>query len=265
MKPYKQEFFNKIAKEFDTHVKQSIPLFAAVQQNIAANISSGYNQTVIDLMGSTGEMGRQLLYNGFDGIYLCVDGSPQMMDVFYSATPKSYDKDSQLRFELAGYKASWDEVYHTQTVNIPEFNWEHGHVNYVLEILGFQFFSKERENFFKDIANHTDVFITFEKVKNADPLFEKNEYLKDSLHKSKFFTEKELEEKRKNVLQDMGEYLVSEYELTMALGKAFNVVSPFARVGNFVGYICTNDIRNIQHWKYDSRLTVNKFNAVNGE
>lgn len=77
--PIKQHFFNNIAREFDTHVRQSIPLYGDFIDNLRANIISNHHgERVLDVCGSTGLLGVDLFNEGFDGEYVNVDGSPKM-------------------------------------------------------------------------------------------------------------------------------------------------------------------------------------------
>ena len=110
IKPYNQDFFNNIASEFDNHVKQSIPLFSQFQAWVAQFIADKFsNYKVADICGSTGELGRQLLFSGWKGSYTCLDGSPMMQDVFNKVTPKA--SQDLLSFKLAGFGGGWNEDY----------------------------------------------------------------------------------------------------------------------------------------------------------
>ena len=252
MRPIKQDFFNKMAYKFDSHVRQSIPLYDSVQRFIVQSIVQAGNgtSTVLDLLGSTGAMGRALQRANFDGDYLCVDGSPIMRDAFYSLKP--FDAH-RLNFELSGFLASWTDVDSDgNDVVIPMFcNYEKFDI--VLELLGFQFFTKTRE---KEVAAAASCmkaggcFITFEKhsqnPENVDgaEIWNANELIKDNFHKALYFDSEQIDAKKRDVLVDMGEYCVPANEYYRVLRNRFPYVSKFAQIGNFAGYICTNEYSN---------------------
>jgi len=141
-RPIKQNFFNEIARNFDSHVRQSIPLYDSVQRFIVQSIAEGEPVSVLDICGSTGAIGRALQRANWQGEYLCVDGSPIMQDVFDALKP--FDAYN-LKFELAGFLASWmDKDSDGNDVVIPMYC-NYSKYDVVLELLGFQFFTKTRE------------------------------------------------------------------------------------------------------------------------
>lgn len=254
MKPNNQEFFNKIAKEFDTHVKQSIPLFSLVQANIVRNIANNTNSKVLDICGSTGELGRQLLYTEWEGDYLCLDGSPEMLKTFLSAS--NCHELHYLDFHLGGFQSSWKDGK-VQIKELPETNPKSSvrdKYDFVVESLGFQFFTCSREKEIETCARLGKTCIFFEKFITDD--FLTNEVKKDNWHKSKFFSSDEITDKQK-ILNKMQQNLVSVKYFENILLKYFNNFVKFAQIGNFAGYIGTNKVLD---WELDSKLLVNKFN-----
>ena len=251
--PFNQSFFNAIAETFDSHVSQSIPLFDLLQKVVVKNIVNFQSRNVLDICGSSGKLGCDLNKLGFSGDYLCLDGSPKMQKVF-----DSFPKVKNLRFDLSGFLNSWiDETGQT----IPMF------CNYsardcITEILGFQFFTKEREKEVKKIANMltTDgVFITFEKFAQKEDVWAKNENLKDSLWKSRFFSMEQIKEKKEKVLDAMSEYLYLQSEYESVLNKNFPKVQRFAQIGNFAGYICFNNPDTAKEFLFSDVLLCNEF------
>lgn len=250
MKPTKQDFFNRMAFEFDAHVRQSIPLYDSVQRFIVQSIAQAGNTAVLDICGSTGAIGRALQRANWKGDYLCVDGSPIMRDAFYSLRP--FDAH-RLNFELSGFLASWTDVDSDgNDVVIPMYcNYQKYDV--VLELLGFQFFTKTRADVVQAAANCMKAggcFITFEKhsqnPENVDgaAIWDANERIKDNFHKALYFDGEQIATKKRDVLADMGEYCVPSNEYYRVLRNQFPYVSKFAQIGNFAGYICTNDYSN---------------------
>ena len=253
MKPIKQDFFNKMAYQFDAHVRQSIPLYDSVQRFIVQSIAAGNPASVLDICGSTGAVGRALQRANWGGDYLCVDGSPIMCDVFDALKRDTiYDHD-KLRFQLAGFLASWqDKDRDGNDVTVPMYcNYKKYDV--ILELLGFQFFTKTRADVVQTAANcmtANGCFITFEKhapdTNNADgvEIWDANELIKDNFHKALYFDSEQIAAKKRDVLADMGEYCVPSNQYRDVLEAVFPIVSKFAQIGNFAGYICTFDRNN---------------------
>lgn len=251
-RPFNQQFFNDIAAQFDTHVRQSIPMFDSVLQHIKNMIitNGGEKSTVLDLCGSTGKLGELLQFDNWNGEYSCLDGSPQMNEVFCK---KFGANNPNLKYILAGFGSGWVEPDGTV---IPEFKPTKKY-DFVVESLGFQFFTKTRDKEVKEVAKLSDNFITFEKFRGGNEV----EELKDKLHKSKFFSPKEIEEKRENVLIKMGEYLTDSDTYLETLKANYKYVYEFARIGNFKGYYATNIEQNyLNPNNFVDRLVNNKFN-----
>lgn len=258
-KPIKQHFFNKIAGEFDTHVRQSIPLFGEATEQIAYAIAKKHRDgRVLDVCGSTGELGRMLLTYGFRGTYVNIDGSPEMIERMNKMNRIS----EGMVGILGGYYASWTDE---SGVEIPEYTLDDlsaqfGQFDVIVESLGFQFFTQERRKYVNDIMKHSKDVVFIEKFKsNNAQEWEINEHIKDKMHKSKYFTEEQLENKRTEVLIDMGDYLAYYNEFEGVLGKLRTASGArahmFYHAGNFRGYTTLPP----QHFTQD--LIINKFNA----
>lgn len=254
-KPFNQKFFNDIAVEFDNHVRQSIPLFNEAVLDIQKWIVSRNElKNIVDICGSTGLMGFTLLEQGYKGLYHNIDGSPKMIEIANGLASKY---PSQMFNYLAGYKSSWVddsgiEIQEKQLTSILG-------IDLTLEILGFQFFSSHRQNFVIDIANNSTSAIFLEKFITPD--WDKNEVLKDTLHKSKSFTESELQDKRDTVLTPMGEYLYDLEAFEDLLRLYFKHVEMIYKAGNFAGFFATNSPTQIEYTSSNSNLLNNKFNA----
>lgn len=257
--PIKQEFFNNIAAEFDTHVRQSIPLFDEFIRNLQHSIANVLPvKSILDICGSTGKFGYDLiLRKGYRGAYTNVDGSPEMIKIS-EGLRQSLPKERQAYYipVLGGYKASWVD---DSGIEIPEFEITYPY-DMVLEILGFQFFTKDREVYIKELASRHKYCVFFEKFTTRDKdLWQENERLKDALHKSKFFSEEELEKKRRDVLDDMGEYLVDIDDFKEMLGSYFTSVNHCFHAGNFHGFLCSMD-EDANMPYFDGKLTNNIYN-----
>lgn len=257
MTPHKQEFFNKIAGEFDTHVRQSIPLFDmfidyVTSITVSLSRKDPLNYDVIDICGSTGSLGRKLLYQGFQGWYNCLDGSPKMEEIFYHLLPS---QSLKCHFTLAGYMNSWEDESGTP---IPEYEpYKRRKLDMALEILGFQFFTKYRAKEVVYTASIADTAIYFEKFDT--PNFDANEHIKDSEHKSLFFNPSQLQDKRDTVLNDMNNYLYNQSQFEDIINGAYKNWKKIAQIGNFAGYICSNELAVLPPSNHN--LIYNRFNA----
>ncbi len=259
--PIKQSFFNSIAQEFDDHVRKSIPHFGDFIDCLRGEIVKlSYNRfenftNVLDICGSTGLFGHQLFEEGFKGSYVNLDGSPEMCKI-----SNEFSKEHLFHTTLMeGFMASWEDE---SGVHIPEFNAKENYRTFdiVIESLGFQFFTQSRIAEVAEVAkllNYDGIAIFVEKFSNMNQnLWEANEHLKDELWKSKFFTPEEIEAKRKNVLQDMGEYCYDYDEFVSVLCSQFEYVKRIYKAGNFAGYACSN-----VPFEIDCECFYNEFNA----
>ena len=244
--PYNQDFFSKIADVFDKHVEDSIPEFKAVQRNIARNIARHRKATVLDVCGSTGELGRELLKYGFKGEYTCLDGSREMQDVF-SSNPYS----DHLRFVRAGFMSSWSDT--------PLFE-SKKYYDYAVESLGFQFFTRSRVKEVREMKRLAKTCVFYEKFSTDHDTFVENEMLKDE-YKLKSFTIEELAKKRSEVLDIMHDYLYDADEFLSLLNAEFKYVYVIAHVGNFKAFLCTDDRASAHAWNIYLPLLINKFTA----
>lgn len=264
--PYNQEFFNNIAAEFDTHVKQSIPYFSLVQQNIVTNLSEYFqNKRILDVCGSTGELGRQLLFGGWQGQYDCLDGSPEMEKVFNAVTPVG--SKTSLHFVMAGFMGGWVDEFEGKSVKIPafkpslpEYNGEKIY-DVAVESLGFQFFTKERRPAIQAMRKIAKTCIFFEKFNDSKnpEVWRNNERLKNEIYKPQFFTQEQIDAKQEQVLNDMGDYCYDIREFSGILQSEFKYVTRFARIGNFSGWVASDEPIS---WNKDHNLRINNYNSI---
>lgn len=257
-KPIKQHFFNEIAGEFDTHVRQSIPLFGEATEQLAYAIAKTHRYgTILDVCGSTGELGRMLVTYGFRGTYVNIDGSPKMI-----AEMNKMNRNSEgMVGILGGYYASWTDE---SGIEIPEYTIDDlcaqfGDFDVIVESLGFQFFTTERYVYAEKAMKHGKDVVFIEKFKaNNRQEWEINEFIKDKMHKSKYFTEKQIENKKTEVLADMGDYLAYYDEFEKILEKFRTTTNKraymFYHAGNFRGYT------TIDPGCFSQDLIHNKFN-----
>lgn len=259
-KPIKQHFFNEIAGEFDTHVRQSIPLFGEATEQLAYAITKTHRDgTILDVCGSTGELGRMLRTYGFRGKYVNVDGSPKMIAEMNKINTNYSEGMVGI---LGGYYAGWTDE---SGIEIPEYTIDDlcaqfGDFDVIVESLGFQFFTTERHMYVEKAMKHGKDVVFIEKFKsNNAQEWKINEHIKDKMHKSKYFTEEQIESKKTEVLTDMGDYL-AYYDEFEGILEEFRTTTGaraymFYHAGNFRGYTTIPP----RHFTQD--LIINKFNA----
>jgi len=243
--PYNQRFFNNIANNFDHHVARSIPLFTEFQDNVVRNIARYKGQSILDVCGSTGQLGRLLVNAGWKGGYTCLDGSKEMKQVF-----DSYPFNESLRFKLAGFMASWEDI---------QLFREPGTFDIAIECLGFQFFTKGRAKELDELKRISKLCIIFEKFNTDEETFRTNEELKEPF-KSLSFTKEEQEQKEDTVLAAMSDYCYDARAFDKLIKSRFKHVKVIARIGNFVGYIATDKKELLQDWIINTNLIDNQYN-----
>lgn len=261
MKPIKQNFFNEIAKQFDSHVRQSIPVYDEFITALRANLvrwSFERPTSIIDICGSTGKLGYDLFTEGFKGSYTNLDGSPQMVEIsrgFESQYP-------QMKSVLGGFMASWIDDSGTEINEVNPLSINGGKkYDVALELLGFQFFTQTRLPAIKEMKRIAEVNIYCEKFSDCNSLrWQAHELLKDQFHKSKYFTEEQIKQKRENVLQDMGEYCYDYKEFRHLLDSEYQYVLPIYHAGNFAAYICSDS--PLPAWNAPRSLTSNIFTVT---
>lgn len=267
-KPIKQQFFNDIAHEFDTHVRQSIPLFDECINEVVREIVRLHPKgIVLDICGSTGSLGRLLVNAGFRGNYVNIDGSPAMIEVGRKLNAQNELYNNHITHIMGGYKANWIDPDGTYIPEINIANLIHGmpgrKFDVIIECLGFQFFTKERRKYFKDLANNcTGLLFFIEKTQNIrrPDIWADNERLKDELHKSKYFTPEQLQAKRDNVLSDMGDYCRDTKELASDITTIrASSAHRFYKAGNFEGYFLRMSGELYPH--FSKALTLNQYNS----
>jgi hypothetical protein len=254
MQPTKQEFFGKVASTFTSHVRQSIPLYGKYFDRLARFIAEKHkNANVLDICGSRGDLGLYMRDSGFRGTYLNLDGSREMIEQSIEQNQHIYDRSI-----MAGWLSSWtqDDYFVREWKSDERFD-------IVVENLAFQFMgSPLRYKHILEVKNkirNSGLFVTCEKFMN--PYWDENEYLKDLLWKSKYFTQEEIEHKRESVLTDMNKDLCNQAVYEQILKDNFKYVAKIYMAGNFAAYVCGDDmykvIECVDYFNSDLELTIN--------
>lgn len=254
-KPIKQDFFSNIAPEFDEHVRQSIPLYDDFIQNVKTNVMrlsgnfyrSKANFMHLDVCCSTASLGASLSSDYCEDNYYYdgIDINEEMLSIAETQTK-----------HIRNCNVHNMDFYKLNSSIIAKYD-------LITELLGFQFFTKTREpeiDRIKSILTKNGIAVFCEKFKT--PFFGRNEYLKDTLHKSKSFTQEQVEVKRETVLSDMHDYLYNKTDFEELLCKKFKYVKSIYVAGNFAAYACSDCPTHINSWDVWDYLLINEFNAT---
>jgi hypothetical protein len=260
MKPTKQEFFGKIASNFTSHVRQSIPLYGKYFDKLSRFVAEKHtNSSILDICGSRGDLGLYIRDSGFRGMYLNLDGSKEMIAESVLQNQHIYDRSI-----MAGWLSSWTE----NDYFVREWR-SNERFDVIVENLAFQFMGsplryKHILEVKKKIRNK-GLFITCEKFMN--PYWSENENLKDLLWKSKYFTQEEIEQKRETVLTDMNKDLCNQAVYEDILRDNFEYVAKIYVAGNFAAYVCSDDEYKVlecaDYFRNDLELMFNIYTKQN--
>lgn len=259
-----------MAKDFETHIAQSIPLYELYLNTLAKCIVK-YDKScsVLDIGGSCGTLGKMLYLNGFKGVHVNIEIDSNMCDVSRAnLTIANLAQSDCSRNIYETLRLSFKEPCYVDNEKIEAFSMDsvssytNGEkFNFVIENLAFQFFTKTRKPEIEHIKTHllkpNGAFITFEKFLSNNTIFEANERLKTLNWKNFFFSEKELQEKKANVLDKMNEYLYNIEDFIYLLDSPTRLIN----IGNFIGIINTTNYSMLHSFSIIfSEIKTNLFN-----
>lgn len=267
-KPYNQEFFSRMAKDFETHIAQSIPLYELYLNTLAKCIVR-YSKTasVLDIGGSCGTLGKMLYLNGFKGTYVNIEIDSNMCQVSRNnlltanLSTGRFNKYETLQRSFREPCFVNKEKIEAFSMNDVSYLNHDKKFDFVVENLVFQFFTKTRkpeiEYIKKCLLKPNGAFVTFEKFLCNDVLFNINEELKSLNWKDFFFSEEEIQEKKATVLDKMDEYLFNISDFVCLLDNPACLLT----IGNFIGFIDTFNNRIMSDFLIEfSYIDTNLFN-----
>lgn len=249
--PIKQDFFTAVAPEFDSHVRESIPLYDSFIENLVFNIANNLslkerNYMHLDICCSTANLGVMASCACGDKYYYDgIDINEAMLSVANETT-----KDNR------NVNVHNIDFYNLAKESLPKYD-------LITELLGFQFFTKTRSeeiDIIKSMLSESGCAVFCEKFKT--PFFDRNEWLKDNFWKSNSFTQEQIDSKKEAVLSDMHDYLAKKSDFEDLLCDKFKFVRAIYVAGNFAAYICSNSRIDIQNYYVDVNLITNRFNAT---
>ncbi len=220
---------------FDEHIATSIPTFRDNQVKkgnaIVETLAGQDDALVIDIGGSEGGFGKAITKTSGGNIRTVnVDPNSNMKESF-DATPVE-----GAIFEQAAFKEGFDDVPVYEPTEKADV---------VHESMVFQFITPERKQFLDEVANkyikEDGMFITEEKFKmDDDAEYKVNEELKNTNHKSKYYTEEQQKLKGEDVLVGMDKNQANYNEYISELESRFDHVGTYWTSGNFRGIVATN-------------------------
>ena len=256
---------------FDDHIAYSIPGYYEVQLAVGNGIVKAFgksHQTMLDVGASEGSFAKAITVQSDGNIEtVALDPNPIMSDFFNEEEipGSTYDMSAFGSAEDEGADA-WKEgptiVINKKTgETIPNphageqirvFDPQGKTFDIIHEAMTFQFISDSRNAQvvrLKELLSPDGVVIFEEKHTLADKAQEQvNEDQKDSAHKIKYFTQKEIDDKRRNILEGgedeyegmLGNQVRAE-EMDVILGNHFKNVVQFWDSGNFKGYVASDN------------------------
>ena len=223
------KFDNKVSKNFDEHVTQSIPHYADLQKYLV-QLSEWFlkeNSIVYDLGCSTGETISQILKLKITSKFtiIGIDNSKKMLNLAKKKISEINNKNVKIK------------LINTNLENKIKFKKS----NLIYSILLFPFIPFDKKNkLLRNIFLNLNVggaLICVEKIRSKDSLFEDilNQLYFD-FKLSKKLSEKEIIQKAKSLRSSM--YLSDEKNTFKNLRLAgFNKTEVFFKCFNFIGYI----------------------------
>lgn len=229
-----KETYDTFKGNFDEHIATSIPTFRDIQIKKGAAIQEILPEggLVYDLGGSEGGFVKTLTSQS-NGKIRSINVEPNKdMAAKHRAKPVEGSEVVEEAFQ-----SGFDGIKAYQPS-------EKGDV--VHESMLFQFMSKDRAKKIREVKDKylkdDGVFITEEKfqLKDKDQQAE-NERLKDTQHKSKYYTEEQIKQKGESVLVGMGKNQADLDQYLDELSKEFKHVGTYWTAGNFRGIVATNN------------------------
>ena len=251
-----RENYDKKKGEFDEHIATSIPTFRDTQVQKGAAIVETFGKdsdkaVMYDIGGSEGGFAKTITEESGSNIRtINIDPNSSMKEAF-DRTPVEGAEFAQQPFN-EGFDGM--EAYTPQEK-----------ADVVHESMVFQFLKKDREGFVEDIADNylkdDGVFITEQKFKADDPdVYAENEKIKNTEHKSKYYTDKQQKLKGEDVLVGMDKNQANFNDYISLLKDKFDHVETYWSAGNFKGVIASNNKAKVDEFLNNIGDTSNDYN-----
>jgi hypothetical protein len=260
-----QQVRGKHMGNFDLHIATSIPGFSDLQAIVGDALVESYGQDgahVLDIGASEGALVKALAELSAGNITsVALDPNPKMKATFMD---KGRVDGVEYRLEALGDmdvrgKYAWSEIDKNTGIatQIKFFDPGDRRFDVVHEAMVFQFMSNQRDSqmaIVKEMMAGDGVAIFEEKFAQADvDQYNANEDKKDYDWKSKYYTEEQIERKRREVLEKGGDTIegmtkmqVTVEEMHGVLAKHFGYFAQFWDSGNFMGFIASDSREALQ-------------------
>jgi hypothetical protein len=217
--------------KFDEHIATSIPMFRDTQVKKGAAIVATVGQgTMIDIGGSEGGFAKAVTQTS-NGAIKTINLEPQedMVKAHNRTAVEGAIVVSQPFLTPFDERAPYKPNKKVEAVH---------------ESMVFQFIAQEREAFVKEVKDtyltEDGIFITEEKFQTNEADYKKNEDIKNTLHKSKYYTQEQLDMKAEGVLVGMKKNQAYLTDYVKILKDNFKYVQIYWSSGNFKGIIATD-------------------------
>ena len=244
--------FASHAGHFGDHIAKSIPTFRDVQVRKGHAIVAAFGGrpgTLLDIGGGEGAFAKSITQMSRGLIRTRVlETNPAMQSHFHSHT-----RVPGVEFDARAFHQGWREDDGREIQALHADNSE-TRFDIIHESMVFQFISPDRGTHFaqvKRLLNPGGLFITEEKVRTPETVWNHNEKFKDNNHKNRYFSATELADKDKVVgfQQDKGDAKtvgmvanMAEHDaLEQILMGLFRYVYQYWDAGNFKGYAASDD------------------------
>ncbi len=240
-----KKVYDKFKGNFDLHIATSIPTFRenqiVVGTAIVGNLPFGL---MYDIGGSEGGFCKAITDFSFGTIQTINLDPNEEMEAIHNATPiygSTYVKEAFYEgFEYNGVN------YKT---HVPKRK-----ADIVHESMTFQFITKDREAFVKEIKDNylkpDGIFITEQKFSSRPDLYDRAEVIKNA-YKRQYYTPEQLATKDESIVVGMKENQADSIEFLRLLQDNFKHVGLHWVAGNFLGFMAT-----------DSDTTFKKYNRI---
>ena len=218
---------------FDNHIFKSIPTYFENLVN-KANVLSNLNDVkILDLGASDNLLLRAINMLTFNKIELTA------LDCNNDMYVNSFNKPFATEYICAPF------IYDFDDMKAHDFNNEKFDI--VNASMFYQFINNDRAFQIaetKKVLTDGGVLIIDEKCVDNSEIWQENELLKDA-YKSQYFTQKEMDVKKEEVLVGMHNDMISINELLLILRSNFKYVKMYWTAANFYGFACSDSEENV--------------------
>tara|TARA_R110000851_G_scaffold291462_3_gene445822 strand:+ start:2167 stop:9024 length:6858 start_codon:yes stop_codon:yes gene_type:complete len=251
-----RNIYDSMKGNFDEHIATSIPTFRDNQVKkgsaVVKLLKGVKNSLIYDIGGSEGSWLKTVVKeSGAKGVNL--DPNNEMEKSFNQKPVKgaSYIKEA--------FHEGFDDI----KAHKPKEK-----ADVVHESMVFQFIQEGRKEYVEEVVGNylkeDGVFITEEKFKLDDKSeYKDNEELKDSKHKSKYYTEEQRKSKGEEVLVGMSENQHNYNNYVNLLKNSFKYVETYWTAGNFKGIIATNNKSKLDSFMQEVGDNTNNYTTKN--